>query len=138
MGHTFSVSLGLSLKEKKNKVICIDGDGSFFMHLGSFGMLSKNIKKNLTYILLDNEQHETVGNVKINFGLDIKNFAKSVGFEDYVLIDSKKKSNLLIKYLKVKKKLTFIHVKTKIDDLINLPRPNNLIQIKTEFLSKNN
>ena len=34
MGHTSSVALGYSLSTKK-KTICIDGDGSFLMHLGS-------------------------------------------------------------------------------------------------------
>ena len=34
MGHTSSVALGHSLFNK-NKTICIDGDGSFLMHLGS-------------------------------------------------------------------------------------------------------
>lgn len=138
MGHTFSVSLGLSLKEKKHKIICIDGDGSFFMHLGSFGMLSKNINKNFIYILLDNEQHESVGNVKINFGLNIKNFAKCAGFKKYVLINNKNKQYLLKKYLRNKKIPTFIHIKTKIDEKTNLPRPKNLIKIKNNFLSKNN
>lgn len=138
MGHTFSVSLGLSLKEKKHKIICIDGDGSFFMHLGSFGMLSKNINKNFIYILLDNEQHESVGNVKVDLSLDVKNFAKSVGFEKYVLIDNKNKQHLIRKHLKNKRILTFIHIKTKIDYKISLPRPKNLIKIKNDFLSKNN
>ena len=34
MGHTSIVSLGYSLKTKR-KIICLDGDGSFLMHLGS-------------------------------------------------------------------------------------------------------
>ena len=45
MGHTSSVALGYSLFSK-NKTICIDGDGSFLMHLGSIktaGTFSKKI-----------------------------------------------------------------------------------------------
>ena len=34
MGHTSSVALGYSLSSK-NKTICIDGDSSLLMHLGS-------------------------------------------------------------------------------------------------------
>ena len=34
MGHSGSVSLGVSLQTKSN-VICLDGDGSLIMHLGS-------------------------------------------------------------------------------------------------------
>ena len=46
MGHTSSVSLGYSLDSKK-KVICLDGDGSFLMHLGSAVSISKYAKKTL-------------------------------------------------------------------------------------------
>ena len=34
MGHSSMVALGYSLKSRK-KIICLDGDGSFLMHLGS-------------------------------------------------------------------------------------------------------
>ena len=44
MGHTSSVSLGYSLKTN-NKVICLDGDGSFLMHLGSAVSITKYSKK---------------------------------------------------------------------------------------------
>ena len=34
MGHSSMVSLGITLRSKA-EVICLDGDGSFLMHLGS-------------------------------------------------------------------------------------------------------
>ena len=49
MGHSLMVSLGHSLN-KKNSVICLDGDGSIFMHLGSFrttGIFGKKSDKDL-------------------------------------------------------------------------------------------
>ena len=42
MGHTSIVSLGYSLKT--NKIVCLDGDGSFLMHLGSVVSISKYAK----------------------------------------------------------------------------------------------
>ena len=53
MGHTSSVALGYSLYKNK-KTICIDGDGSFLMHLGSiktigtFSLIANFIFMNLT------------------------------------------------------------------------------------------
>jgi len=44
MGHTAAVSLGLS-KFVKNNVLCIDGDGSFIMHLGTLTIMN-NYKLN--------------------------------------------------------------------------------------------
>ena len=44
MGHSLSVALGMSL-QSKNEVICLDGDGSILMHMGSLfsGGFNKNI-----------------------------------------------------------------------------------------------
>ena len=60
MGHTASVALGYSLSNKK-KTICIDGDGSFLMHLGSIKTAGTFANKNFKYILLNNNSHDSVG-----------------------------------------------------------------------------
>ena len=58
MGHTSMVSLGVS-ENKKIETICIDGDGSFIMHLGALSILGNEKRKNFKYILVDNESHES-------------------------------------------------------------------------------
>ena len=45
MGHTFAVSQIIARNDKKNKVVCVDGDGSFLMHLGSIFDLQIKSKK---------------------------------------------------------------------------------------------
>ena len=45
MGHASSIALGVSLN-KKNEVICLDGDGSILMHLGSVNTIGKYAKEN--------------------------------------------------------------------------------------------
>ena len=49
MGHSSMVSLGVAMKTKKN-VICMDGDGSFLMHLGSIVSIGKGAKKKILNI----------------------------------------------------------------------------------------
>ena len=44
MGHASMVANGVSLNTK-NDVICLDGDGSFLMHLGSIVNIGKTLKK---------------------------------------------------------------------------------------------
>ena len=44
MGHSSSVSLGYSIYSK-NRVICIDGDGSMLMHLGALATCAQLAKK---------------------------------------------------------------------------------------------
>ena len=50
MGHTTSVALGYSLSTKK-KVVCIDGDGSLLMHLGSLKTTGTFAKKFEIYFI---------------------------------------------------------------------------------------
>jgi phosphonopyruvate decarboxylase len=61
MGHTASIALGAALGNPKKQIICIDGDGSALMHLGSLPVIGKCRPVNLTYILLNNAAHESVG-----------------------------------------------------------------------------
>ena len=89
MGHSSSVSLGYSIKNK-NKVFCIDGDGSMLMHLGALATCAQIGKKNFKYILLNNYCHESVGSQptiskKINFQL----LSKSLRFKNYIKITKK-------------------------------------------------
>ena len=49
MGHTSSVALGHSLFNR-NKTICIDGDGSFLMHLGAIKTIAELFLKKILNI----------------------------------------------------------------------------------------
>ncbi len=60
MGHASQISLGLALKSKK-KVICLDGDGSFIMHMGGTSTIGNSKLKNLVHIVLNNYAHDSVG-----------------------------------------------------------------------------
>ena len=134
MGHTSSVALGYSLFNK-NKTICIDGDGSFLMHLGSIKTAGTFAKKNFKYILLNNNSHDSVGgqctySEKINF----EKLSKSLGFKKFYTIYNKKNIKEKIKsFLKVNS-ASFLEVKISNSKIKNLPRPKDLIKIKNEFI----
>ena len=134
MGHTSMVSLGASISSK-NKVLCLDGDGSLLMHLGSLSLVGDLSNKNLKYILLNNFSHESVGgqpcvSEKINFKL----LSKSMGFKNYMLVNHKKNLNKQIsKILKIKKNV-FANIIIKKGSIANLGRPRNLYKIKKEFM----
>ena len=81
MGHTSSIALGMSLGTNK-KVYCIDGDGSFIMHMGASAIVAHNEKDNLRYILINNGAHESVGGQPtLALNIDIKKILEAVGFE---------------------------------------------------------
>ena len=134
MGHTSSVALGYSLFSKK-KTICIDGDGSFLMHLGSIKTTGTFGNKNLKYILLNNNSHDSVGG-QSTYANDInfKKLSNSLGFKNFYSIqnDRNLKKNIQ-KFLKGNN-LSFLEVKVSNSKIKNLPRPKDLIKIKKLFM----
>tara|TARA_Y100000768_G_scaffold209515_1_gene157831 strand:- start:2030 stop:3124 length:1095 start_codon:yes stop_codon:yes gene_type:complete len=135
MGHTSSVSLGYSMNNKNNTV-CIDGDGSFLMHLGSIKSAGTFADKNYKYILLNNNTHDSVGGQntyanKINF----EKLAKSLGFKRYYCIKDQKNLKKNILNFLTSKKLSFLEVKIANSKIKKLPRPKDLIKIKNQFMN---
>lgn len=61
MGHIASLAMGTSLAQPERKVIALDGDGAFLMHMGTSSMVGFYKPKNFIHIVLDNESYETTG-----------------------------------------------------------------------------
>jgi phosphonopyruvate decarboxylase len=134
MGHASSVALGYSISSR-NKTICIDGDGSFLMHLGSIMTIGTFAKKNLKYILLNNSSHDSVGgqNTYAN-NIDFEKFSKSLGFKKFYSIKNEIGLNNIIKSFLYTDKLSFLEVKIANSKIKKLPRPTDLIKIKDLFM----
>lgn len=80
MGHTASIALGMSLGTEK-RVYCIDGDGSFLMHMGGMGIAAQNAGENFQYILINNGAHESVGGQPtIGLDIDVEQILRACGF----------------------------------------------------------
>ena len=136
MGHTSSVALGYSLASKNN-TFCIDGDGALLMHLGSIMTAGNFAKKNFKYILLNNNSHDSVGGQNTNAdNINFEKLSKSLGFKKFYLI--KNKQNLLKitkNFIKINRP-AFLEVKVTNSKIKKLPRPDNLIKIKNQFMKK--
>ena len=134
MGHTSSVALGYSLTNK-SKTICIDGDGSFLMHLGSIKTAATFANKNFKYILLNNNSHDSVGGQSTyTNNIDFKQFSKSLGFKNFYCIKDDKNLKKNIKKFLSGNSLNFLEVKVTNSKIKNLPRPTDLIKIKNQFM----
>ena len=134
MGHTSSVALGYSLTNK-NKTICIDGDGSFLMHLGSIKTAATFANKNFRYILLNNNSHDSVGGQSTYANnINFKQFSKSLGFKNFYCIKDDKNLKRNIKKFLSGNSLNFLEVKVTNSKIKNLPRPTDLIKIKNQFM----
>ncbi len=81
MGHTSSIAFGMALGCDQN-VWCIDGDGSFLMHMGAFPVIAQNAPDNFKYILNNNGAHESVGGQPtVAQRIDVPGVLRSSGFE---------------------------------------------------------
>jgi phosphonopyruvate decarboxylase len=134
MGHTSSVALGYSISNKK-QTVCIDGDGSLLMHLGSIKTAGSFANKNFKYILLNNNSHDSVGGQDTYANdIDFEKLSKSVGFKKFYLIRDKKNLKNNIKSFLSGKSLNFLEAKVSNSKIKNLPRPKNLISVKNQFM----
>ena len=83
MGGAIPLSLGIALAQPDRPVVCVSGDGSLLMNLGSLVTTVAAQADNLTIILLDNGVYEITGGQKTpasELPIDYCQLAQSVGF----------------------------------------------------------
>ena len=131
-----SVALGVSIY-KRDQVICLDGDGSMLMHLGSLHTIGNINKNNFKHILINNQSHESVGGQKINFArTNLEKITKGLGYSKYLKVKNKKDLKKGISYMMRYKGTIFPEILVQKGSLKNLGRPKDFIQIKENFLKK--
>ncbi len=136
MGHTSSIALGISLNTKKN-VYCLDGDGSFLMHMGSFAIIPSVAKQNFKYILINNGAHESVGSQPtVAFDIDFEKLLTALGFKNVYIAKTTEEITYAIDKLK-KGELQALIIYTKLGSRKDLGRPTiSPIQNKQALMQK--
>jgi thiamine pyrophosphate-dependent acetolactate synthase large subunit-like protein len=61
MGQCSSIGLGIALARPDVRVICLDGDGSLLMNLGSLCTIATLQPRNYALVVWDNQAHVTTG-----------------------------------------------------------------------------
>ncbi len=82
MGHTADLSLGIALVQPDRKVLCLNGDGSMLMTLGTLATIVESGAKNLVLFVLENGSYEITGNQPIPGAqsVDFPGLARAAGF----------------------------------------------------------
>jgi phosphonopyruvate decarboxylase len=90
MGHTSSIAFGMAIGTDKD-VWCIDGDGSFLMHMGALPIIAQSMPDNFRYILNVNGAHESVGGQpNVAQDIDVPTILKASGFEVVCVASTRK------------------------------------------------
>lgn len=86
MGHTASIALGVAIGQPQRRVVCLDGDGSLLMHMGSMPVIAGYKPEHFVHVLLNNGSHESVGGQATSAGLvNFAQLANAVGYVGYAL-----------------------------------------------------
>lgn len=89
MGHTSQIALGIALGLPDRTVWCLEGDGSFLMHLGAAATTSNLALPNLKHIVLDNGIHASVGGMRhAASGLSLSRLVSGFGYRQQVEISA--------------------------------------------------
>ena len=135
MGCVSSIALGFIRSSKSfNQVICIDGDGSLLMHMGSLFKTSR--QKGFIHIVINNNSHDSVGgqNTYSN-NINFRKLSKSLGFKKFFSIKNRQNLKKNIESFLSQNDLSFLEVKVSNSKIKKLPRPTNLIKIKKRFMN---
>jgi phosphonopyruvate decarboxylase len=99
MGHSSSIALAIALEKQHRNVICIEGDGSFLMHMGVIPIIAKLKPGNFKHIILNNEAHDSVGGeATASTVIDFKQLALSCGYKNSYLVET---NDVLSKTIKI-------------------------------------
>ncbi len=124
MGHCSSIALGIALSRPEQEVVCIDGDGSLLMHLGSITALVDFKPKNLKYILINNNVHESVGGQRtVASELNIFNIVSSISKNDCIVANTTDDLKKLLPDFMDKKELSFLEINVYPGSRDDLGRP---------------
>lgn len=82
MGHAADLALGIALARPERRVVCLNGDGSMLMSLGTLVTAAAAKAANLVLVLAENGTYEITGNQPVPGvgGLDWAGLARAAGF----------------------------------------------------------
>jgi phosphonopyruvate decarboxylase len=86
MGHASSIALGVAVGQPQRRIVCLDGDGSMIMHMGSMPVIAKFKPKKFIHVLLNNCSHESVGGQPTSANvIDFQKLSAAVGYKAYAV-----------------------------------------------------
>jgi phosphonopyruvate decarboxylase len=136
MGCASAIGLGLSLCQKKRKVIVLDGDGAALMRMGTMATIGYYHPDNLIHTILDNESYEsTGGQATVSTCIDFALIAAACSYNAVFRCDTEYSLKEVVKSAINVKGPVCIHVKVATEANVSLGRPTlPPVEIKEQFM----
>lgn len=81
MGHASSIAMGIALNRPERRVVCLDGDGAFIMHMGAAALVGNSGLRNFRHIVFNNAAHDSVGGQPtVADKVDLEQLSRSCGY----------------------------------------------------------
>ncbi|MFX0003735.1 MAG: sulfopyruvate decarboxylase subunit beta [Candidatus Hodarchaeota archaeon] len=123
MGLSSSIAFGIAISKPMRKVICIDGDGSILMNLGSLCTIANNNPQNLILIIIDNSSYGSTGDQKTYTSnkTRLEIIAEGAGFNSITIIDKEEQIIPILKNLELGCHFVLIKTQSGNADVENVP-----------------
>ena len=84
MGKASSVALGIAIARPDKKVLCLDGDGSLLMNLGTLVTIAGSAPENLVHFVFEDGAYFTTGGQPVpgSANVNLAGMARDAGFTD--------------------------------------------------------
>ena len=90
MSKASNVAMGLALAQPDRKILCLDGDGSLLMNLGTIVTISNKAPKNFVHVLFNNRVYAVTGGQPIpgSEQVDWEGMANAAGYANVFSFDN--------------------------------------------------
>lgn len=124
MGHAASIALGIARSQPKCRVICLDGDGSILMHMGSMAIVGQSQQENLIHVVLNNGAHDSVGGQPTcAFKIDLAGVARACGYRKVFVVAEPQEIDHAFSSLLMQNGPSFLEIRVNKGARADLGRP---------------
>ena len=115
MGHTADLALGIALAQPDRTVICLNGDGSMLMTLGTLATAAGMAATNFVLFVVENGSYEITGHQPIpgDGRVDFAGLARAAGFPRVFTFDDADAYAAAVPDLLAGSGPTFVHVRVE-------------------------
>jgi len=126
MGHAASIAQGLARSQPGRRLICLDGDGSVLMHMGSLAIVGQSQQENLLHVVLNNGAHDSVGGQPTcAFAINLSGVARACGYREVLVAVELEDIDQAFTYLLARKGPSFLEIRLNKGARTDLGRPRS-------------